>query len=198
MTRCVPKPGFKSEEQRQKFLAAGREHGFGGPLAKTCGARLSGGRRCPQPPLQGETRCLRHGGPHAAVATVNVSFVVLRRVAFRLQSSPAPKSKGLGMPLPCAGARTRVCPGAPLISAPTNGTFAKRPAEGAWMWMPFIPPSRIGCVGSGSVTRRTEMTRHNGCESAEKHCPGKSRPRRRLRSGRIWEATTGGPGRGVS
>lgn len=198
MTRCVPKPGFKSEEQRQKFLAAGREHGFGGPLAKTCGARLSAGGGVRSRRYREKHAVFGMAAPTPPVATVNVSFVVLRRVAFRLQSSPAPKSKGLGMPLPCAGARTRVCPGAPLISAPTNGTFAKRPAEGAWMWMPFIPPSRIGCVGSGSVTRRTEMTRHNGCESAEKHCPGKSRPRRRLRSGRIWEATTGGPGRGVS
>lgn len=47
MTRCVPKPGFKSEEQRQKFLAAGREHGLVGrwPKRVELACRAGGGVR---------------------------------------------------------------------------------------------------------------------------------------------------------
>ena len=60
-------PGFKSDAQRANFEAATKLHRIGGPLAKTCGARLPGGKGlCGSPPVRGEKRCLSHGGPHAA------------------------------------------------------------------------------------------------------------------------------------
>jgi hypothetical protein len=59
-------PGFKSETQRERFLEAGKPHHRGGPLARTCAARLRTGGVCTQLALAGEARCLRHGGPDAA------------------------------------------------------------------------------------------------------------------------------------
>jgi hypothetical protein len=60
-------PGFKSDAQRDNFEAATKLHRLGGPLAKTCGARLPGGKGlCGSPPVRSEKRCLSHGGPHAA------------------------------------------------------------------------------------------------------------------------------------
>ncbi len=61
-------PGLHSDLQRERFLAAAREVRRGGARSKICGARTRGGGTCGQPPLVGGTRCLRHGGPHAARA----------------------------------------------------------------------------------------------------------------------------------
>jgi hypothetical protein len=59
-------PGFKSETQRERFTDAGTLYVRGGPLARTCGAKLRTGGSCTQLALAGEARCLRHGGPDAA------------------------------------------------------------------------------------------------------------------------------------
>jgi len=59
-------PGFKSETQRDRFLAAATLYVRGGPLARTCGAKLRTGKVCTQLALAGEARCLRHGGLDAA------------------------------------------------------------------------------------------------------------------------------------
>lgn len=59
-------PGFKSETQRERFFEAATLHFRGGPLARTCGARLRTGGTCTQLALAGEAQCLRHGGPAAA------------------------------------------------------------------------------------------------------------------------------------
>lgn len=59
-------PGFKSETQREHFSDAATLYVRGGPLARTCGARLRTGGVCSQLALAGEARCLRHGGPDAA------------------------------------------------------------------------------------------------------------------------------------
>lgn len=59
-------PGFKSDTQRASFFEAATLHVRGGPLARTCGARLRTGGVCTQLALAGEARCLRHGGPVAA------------------------------------------------------------------------------------------------------------------------------------
>lgn len=58
--------GFKSETQRERFADAATLYVRGGPLARTCGARLRTGGSCAQLALAGEARCLRHGGPDAA------------------------------------------------------------------------------------------------------------------------------------
>jgi hypothetical protein len=58
--------GFKSETQRERFADAATLYARGGPLARTCGAKLRTGGVCTQLALAGETRCLRHGGPGAA------------------------------------------------------------------------------------------------------------------------------------
>lgn len=59
-------PGFKSETQRERFADAATLYVRGGPLARTCGAKLRTGGACAQLALGGEARCLRHGGPDAA------------------------------------------------------------------------------------------------------------------------------------
>lgn len=59
-------PGFKSETQRERFCEAAKPYVRGGPLARTCGAKLRTGGVCTQLALAGEARCLRHGGPDAA------------------------------------------------------------------------------------------------------------------------------------
>lgn len=59
-------PGFKSDLQRYRFQDAAKLYVRGGPLARTCGARLRTGGSCSQLALAGEARCLRHGGPDAA------------------------------------------------------------------------------------------------------------------------------------
>ena len=59
-------PGFKSETQRDRFLDAAKSYVRGGPLARTCGAKLRTGGVCEQLALAGDARCLRHGGPGAA------------------------------------------------------------------------------------------------------------------------------------
>lgn len=59
-------PGFKSETQRERFVEAATFYVRGGPLARTCGAKLRTGGACSQLALAGEARCLRHGGPDAA------------------------------------------------------------------------------------------------------------------------------------
>lgn len=61
---CIP--GFKSETQRERFSDAATLYVRGGPLARTCAARLRTGGVCAQLALAGEARCLRHGGPDAA------------------------------------------------------------------------------------------------------------------------------------
>lgn len=58
--------GLKSETQRDRFLNAAKSYVRGGPLARTCGAKLRTGGVCEQLALAGEARCLRHGGPGAA------------------------------------------------------------------------------------------------------------------------------------
>jgi len=62
----MPIPGFKSETQSRRFFEAAVPHAIGGPLARTCGAKLRYGGVCGQLALAGETRCLRHGGPDVA------------------------------------------------------------------------------------------------------------------------------------
>jgi hypothetical protein len=59
-------PGFKSDLQRARFFEAQALYRRGGPLAPACGARTKTGVTCTQVPLDGEARCLRHGGPGAA------------------------------------------------------------------------------------------------------------------------------------
>jgi hypothetical protein len=59
-------PGFKSETQPERFFEAAKPYVRGGPLARTCRARLRTGGTCTQLALAGEARCLRHGGPAAA------------------------------------------------------------------------------------------------------------------------------------
>lgn len=59
-------PGFKSETQRERFADAATLYIRGGPLARTCGAKLRTGGVCTQLALAGAARCLRHGGPDAA------------------------------------------------------------------------------------------------------------------------------------
>ena len=59
-------PGFKFETQRERFAEAASLYVRGGPLARTCGAKLRTGRVCTQLAIAGEARCLRHGGPAAA------------------------------------------------------------------------------------------------------------------------------------
>ncbi len=59
-------PGFKSETQRERFFEGASLYVRGGPLARTCGARLRPEGTCTQLALAGEARCLRHGGPDAA------------------------------------------------------------------------------------------------------------------------------------
>ena len=59
-------PGFKSAPQRERFTDASMLYVRGGPLARTCGAKLRTGGVCTQLALAGEVRCLRHGGPDAA------------------------------------------------------------------------------------------------------------------------------------
>ena len=59
-------PGFKSELQRERFLAAAISYAVGGPQARVCGAKLRTGGFCAQLALAGEKRCMRHGGPDAA------------------------------------------------------------------------------------------------------------------------------------
>jgi hypothetical protein len=58
--------GFTSTTQRDRFHAAGALYVRGGPLARTCGAKLRTGATCTQLALAGEARCSRHGGPDAA------------------------------------------------------------------------------------------------------------------------------------
>ncbi|MBP9047179.1 MAG: hypothetical protein KBF85_02795 [Tabrizicola sp.] len=59
-------PGFKSDTQRERFFDGAEPYVWGGPLARTCGAKLRTGGLCAQPALAGEARCLRHGGRDAA------------------------------------------------------------------------------------------------------------------------------------
>lgn len=59
-------PGFKSDLQRARFFEAQALYRRGGPLSPTCGARTKTGVPCTQVPLDGEARCLRHGGREAA------------------------------------------------------------------------------------------------------------------------------------
>jgi hypothetical protein len=59
-------PGFKSETQRERFADAATFYVRGGPLARSCGAKLRTGGVCDQLALESEARCLRHGGPDAA------------------------------------------------------------------------------------------------------------------------------------
>jgi hypothetical protein len=62
----MPVPSFNSETQRERFVDAATLYVRGGPLARTCGAKLRTGGVCSQLALAGEARCLRHGGPDAA------------------------------------------------------------------------------------------------------------------------------------
>jgi len=59
-------PGFKSDVQRERFISAATLYQCGAPLARVCGAKLRTGGTCQQLALEGEARCLRHGGPDAA------------------------------------------------------------------------------------------------------------------------------------
>lgn len=63
----MPRPaGFHCEGQRENFEAARAMFQRGAPNARTCGARLRTGAACTQLALEGDRRCLRHGGPDAA------------------------------------------------------------------------------------------------------------------------------------
>jgi len=62
-------PGFKSETQRENFLAAAKTHQRGGPMSARCGVRTRTGQVCTQIPIsEGKGRCLRHCGADAARA----------------------------------------------------------------------------------------------------------------------------------
>lgn len=62
-------PDFKSETQRENFLAAAKLHQRGGVLSPICGARTRTGTICTQVPIsEGKGRCQRHCGPDAARA----------------------------------------------------------------------------------------------------------------------------------
>ena len=63
----MPVSSFNSETQRERFVDAATLYVRGGPLARTCGAKLRTGGVCSQLALAGEARCLRHGGPDAAL-----------------------------------------------------------------------------------------------------------------------------------
>lgn len=58
----------REAESWERFTAAGRAWELGAPGVPTCSARTKGGAPCPQPPLRGGPRCLRHAGPKAALA----------------------------------------------------------------------------------------------------------------------------------
>src|SRR4051794_33000312 len=58
--------GFIDASHQAAFESARDQHRRGGGLAKCCGAKTRNGGSCMLPPLEGQTRCLRHAGPNGA------------------------------------------------------------------------------------------------------------------------------------